>query len=206
MLKIILALGLVVGINGGKVCLPKGWVFEWTFPTLEEVGFKLTLDADTSENYGWVGVGLKYEDEAGVAMIGADIANIIFDNIFTDRIALTNGMPDEDIKYGGTEDLHVTTATYVDGIRTFSWVRPTNSGDQYDKIYTFGKVYKLLWARGDVIDGIQMKHFTVDRDVTLITLDTDFEGGCSSEEDTPSDGEIPEMVDEEDDESFVDLV
>ncbi|OMJ76965.1 hypothetical protein SteCoe_23551 [Stentor coeruleus] len=202
MLKFIIALVLIAGIQGGKVCLPKGWVLEWTFPTLKEIGFKLTLDADTSANFGWVGVGFKYESEAGIAMVGADITNIIFDDTFSDRVALTNGMPDEDKKYKGTDDLYGLSSTFEDGIRTFTWVRPANSGDDKDKIYTIGKVYKLLWACGDVIDGIQMKHFTVDRDVTLLTLDAGFEGGCSTDEETPSDGEIPDM----DDDSFVDLV
>lgn len=181
MLKFIIALALVAGIHGGKICLPKGWLLEWNFLDQDEIGFKLILDADTSENYGWVGIGFKYEEEIGVAMVGADITNIVFDDAFTDRIALINGMPEEDIKYGGTDDNHMTTASYVDGIRTFSWARPLISGDQNDKIYTIGKVYKLLWARGDVIDGIQMKHFTVDRDVTLITLDSEFSSGCPEE-------------------------
>jgi hypothetical protein len=194
MLKFIIALALVAGIHGGKVCLPKGWVLEWTFLDQEEIGFKLVLDAGTSENYGWVGIGFKYEEEAGVAMVGADITNIIFEDIFTDRIALTNGMPDEDVKCGGTDDNHMTTASYIDGIRTFSWVRPLSSGDQYDKEYIIGKEYKLLWATGDVINGIQMKHFTVDRDVTLITLDLEFSGGCPEEESSAEDEELFELI------------
>ena len=177
-MKLILILVLSVLSNAGRICLPKGWILEWTFPTTQEVSFKLTLDAETSANYGWVGIGFKYVmDPSG--MIGSDIANLIFAGELSDRYANLNGLPPKDTDLGGTEDLLNPVGTWENDAWVYTWSREVDSGDKYDKLYIIGNEYIVLWARGMMSDdGVQMKHFTVDRSLDMITLNADFDEGC----------------------------
>lgn len=181
-MRLVLSLLLLSFVQAGKVCLPKGWVLEWTFPTTTTVAFKLALDEDTSANYGWAGIGFKYtQDYPG--MIGADIANLIFEGDRTDRFSIINGLPELDIDLGGTDDLVNLIGEFQDNAWVFTWTRPVNSGDEYDKIYTIGDDYILLWACGLVSEeGIQLKHFTGDRSLVPITLTADFEFDCEEVE------------------------
>lgn len=176
-MKILLISLFAICAFAGRVCLPKGWIFEWTIFRDNEIGFKLTLDEYTCKHYGWVGIGLKLSSEA-VGMINSDIANLIFNGEKTDRFAYTNGMPALDTDLGGTEDLLNPTESEENGLFVFSWTKKLNTGDEYDAVYIEGESYNLLWACGDMHDGVQLKHFTVDRDRTIITLSQDYDSGC----------------------------
>ena len=187
----------------GRICLPKGWVLQWTFPKDDKVSFKLTLDDATTANFGWAGIGFKYFGESSPAMKGADIANFIFDDKMTDRYAVTNGLPELDIELGGEDDLINTVAELEDDHYVFRWTRKVDSQDKFDKVYTVGNDYTLLWACGDVVDGIQMKHFTTNRSTAIITLSDDFDKDCEDTEE--SDGDSDDEFDEElEDEEFED--
>ena len=69
--------------------------------------------------------------------------------------------------------------TWENDAWVYTWSREVDSGDKYDKLYIIGNEYIVLWARGMMSDdGVQMKHFTVDRSLDMITLNADFDEGC----------------------------
>ena len=180
-MKVLLISLLLVCSLGGKVCLPKGWILEWTFYRTSEIGFKLTIDEHTWENYGWVGIGIK-EASAAVGMVGSDITNIIIGGEKTDRFSTVNGLPQLDVELGGTDDILNPTERFENGQHGFTWTKKMDTLDRYDTLYVQGRDYNLLWACGDVMNGVQMKHFTVDRDRLIITLDEDYEKDCEDSE------------------------
>lgn len=159
----------------GRICLEKDWTLEWSFPDEENINFKLILDQETLDLFGWVGIGFKFPDE-GSGMAGADINNFILANLPTDRYADSDSLPDLDEDLGGSN--HIIDPVWDAATLTYSWSRPVNSGDIYDKEYIKDAEYKLLWAAGMMIGETQMKHFSDDRAMEDIILSDDFEDGC----------------------------
>lgn len=172
-MKFIVLSCLILVSLAGEACLPKGWVLKWVFPDEETIEFSLEIDADTWDNYGWVGIGFKYPDDAS-AMIGADINNFILNELPTDRYAVINGLPSLDIDIGGTNDISDAS---LDGY-TYTWKRPVNSGDEFDKVYIKNDPMRVLWACGQVDGVVQKKHDGDDRDTLDIVLSDDFEISC----------------------------
>lgn len=176
----VLALSCLIVLSlAGEICLPKGWKLEWSFPGDGNIEFVLDIDQHTWSSYGWVGIGMKYPDEIA-GMEGADINNIILDTMPEDRYAEYNGMPTPDVEFDdgtGINGVNNILEPRLDGY-VYTWKRPINSGDLFDKIYTEGEKMRLLWACGQVLGDVQMKHMVSDRDVADIELSEDFSIGC----------------------------
>ena len=172
-MKILVLSVLIVSCLAGKACLPKGWTLEWEYPDDKNVQFSLTLNEETLDDYDWVGIGFKYQDDQD-AMIGADINNFILeDDGPTDRYATINGLPSLDVEIGGEDN--IIDPSYSEP--TYVWTRPIDSQDEYDKVYAPESPMRVLWACGQVMGVVQCKHDDDDRDTMDITLD-DGSYGC----------------------------
>ncbi|OMJ88844.1 hypothetical protein SteCoe_9146 [Stentor coeruleus] len=171
-LLILCLLGLALS---GRICLPKGWTLEWSFPDSLNIDFKLTLLSDTLDEFGWVGIGLKY-DEDGSGMTGADINNFILTDNPSDRYAESNGEPTLDTDLGG--DDNIINPVYDSATFTYTWSRLVVSGDVYDKEYIKDDPYQLLWACGQMSGDVQLKHDSDNRDIIDIVLSEDFDKDC----------------------------
>ena len=174
MISIIFSCLLALGL-AGQVCLPKGWVLTWDFPSTSTIEFSLTIDQYTWTNYQWVGIGFKYPDEEE-GKVGADINNIILNEMPGDSFAEHNGAPVPDIELPGGED-NILNPSLQDMV--YSWSRPVDSGDGYDKVYVEDAEISVLWACGKVLNGVQVKHTDSDRDATTVVLSEDYSSGCS---------------------------
>ena len=174
-MKFLILSCLLVLCLAGEVCLPKGWVLTWDFSGTGTIDFTLTIDQHSWLTYQWVGIGFKYTDEEE-GMTGADINNIILNEMPEDRFAEYNGMPVPDIEYDGGQD-NIQNAS-LDNL-VYSWSRPVDSGDGYDKIYVQDAEMRVLWACGKVMNGVQMKHMVGDRDVTTVVLSNDYSSDCA---------------------------
>ena len=172
-MTIFLFLSLLFLFHAGEVCLPKTWVLSWTYPDDSTIEFVLLLDEATWVDYEWVGIGFKYPEEM-TGMTGADMTNIILNELPTDRYSDFNEVPELDIDLGGTDDVVEPT---VEGLG-YTWKRPIDSGDQYDKVYVVGANLRLLWACGQVDGGVQVKHLDYDRGTVDIVLSEEFYHGC----------------------------
>lgn len=164
-------------VHSGSVCLPKGWELSWTFTTSSTIQFTLTLPESISPKYQWVGIGFKYSSDEKNSMVGADINNIILGSNPIDSYAQCNCMPTADTELSGTDD--TKNAYYDISNLIYTWERPIDSGDSYDKIYKKDEELNLLWACGKVISGIQMRHMVPDRGTISIILSENFNLPCS---------------------------
>ncbi|OMJ82536.1 hypothetical protein SteCoe_16768 [Stentor coeruleus] len=163
----------------GRVCLPKSWILEWSFPDDSHIDFSLTLDSQTLSSYDWVGIGFKYITD-GDGMDKADINNFFLTSIPVDSYALISAQPCLDTYFGGTED--ILNAVYDSTTLVYTWTREIDSGDIYDKVYTEGCSMKLLWACG-MVDayGEQLMHLDDDKEMIDIILSADYDYGCVTE-------------------------
>ncbi|OMJ83848.1 hypothetical protein SteCoe_15149 [Stentor coeruleus] len=174
-MKYVLLLCLFGVALSGRICLEKDWTLEWTFPDDQNINFKLILDQETLDLFGWVGIGFKFPDE-GSGMDKADINNFILTDLPTDRYGDGDGLPEHDEDLGGDNNIH--DPVWDAATLTYSWSRPVASGDIYDKEYIKDHEYKLLWAAGMMIGDTQMKHFSDDRAMEDIVLSDSFDEGC----------------------------
>lgn len=162
----------------GRICLPKGWTLEWSFPDSSNISFKLVLLSETLDEFGWVGIGLKYSDD-GSGMKGADINNFILTDIPSDRYAESNGEPILDTDLGGLDN--IISPSFDAAAFTYTWTRPVVSGDIYDKEYIKDDTYQLLWACGQMSGVEQLKHESDNRDIIDIILSDEFDMDCVAE-------------------------
>lgn len=162
--------------SAGKVCLPKDWVLEWTWPSQDLISFTLKLNSLTWEKYNWVGIGFK-SSEDGAGMTGADINNFVLGKSLTDRHALSNRLPKLDTELGGNDNIFFNSLDLEQF--TYTWTRPVSTLEDFDKNYYKGACFKLLWACGKMMGEVQMKHFSNDRGILEISLSEDFSIGCS---------------------------
>lgn len=171
-LLIICLLGLSLS---GKVCLPTGWTLEWSFPDSSNISFELVLQLETLEEFGWVGIGFKYDEEE-TGMAGADIINFILTDMPIDAYSESNSEPVSDIEFGGEDN--ILTPTYDIETFTYTWTKPIISGDDYDKEYIENDSYQLLWACGQMSGDVMLSHDSDNRDTIDITLSDDFDLDC----------------------------
>lgn len=178
-----LVISLIASVAlAGRVCLDNGWDIVWTFTDDDVLSLKVSMSEVEFEEYGWFGIGFKLPSE-GSGMHNSDISNIIFHETdmgsdFHDTWAETNGLPTNDVLLGGTDDISQAVSDEEDEMHTFTWNRPVNSGDIFDKLYEEGGNYKLLWAIGYMEGGIQVIHEAGNYGVVDIVLNDDFEYGC----------------------------
>ena len=161
----------------GSVCLPKGWELSWTFTTSDTIEFVLNLPESISPKYQWVGIGFKYLTDEKRSMTGSDMNNIILGSNPVDSYAECNCIPTKDTDLSGTDDTR--NAYYDTSNLKYTWERPLDSGDSYDKVYKKDEELELLWACGKVVSGIQVRHMVPDRGTISITLSEDFRLPCS---------------------------
>ncbi|OMJ83847.1 hypothetical protein SteCoe_15148 [Stentor coeruleus] len=169
---------LLIQAFSGRICLSIGWTLEWSFPDSSNIDFKLILISDTIDNFGWVGIGLKYDEEE-IGMANADITNFILTDLPTDQYSESNSEPIYDIDIGGNEN--IINPLYDKKTFTYTWTRPINSGDIYDKEHIENDSYQLLWACGQMSEDIPLKHERENRDTVNIELSEEFDKDCIAE-------------------------
>lgn len=174
-MKFILALCLSHLAFSATVCLPKSWILEWHFTPDDYINFALTLNAETIDSFGWIGVGFKLVSD-GPGMVGGDIAMIIFPDLPKDTYAESNRLPKPDTEHGGSED--IIEPFYDPAQMKYSWRRKVYSDDIYDKKYVKDAEMQLMWACGLMMGQTQIKHFAGNRDRFTIILSEDFTYGC----------------------------
>lgn len=120
------------------------FLFEWQFED-SPASLRLRLTAPTT---GWVSVGFDptsmMEDadllvgyvEAGTAYIRDDFGTGQFSHA-------------SDVSLGGTDDAELIEGSESSGETVLEFRIPQDSGDQYDKVYTQGTAYTLIFAYGE---------------------------------------------------------
>ena len=122
------------------------------------------VSSEIWKNYGWVGLGLKREED-GTSMEKGDYYTILTeDNSIEDGYGEepdAEPTPDEEL---GGEDSITSGSVETDNknTRTYAFSRWLDTKDSYDTQVVIGNVYYWQWAYGDVDDGAIQEH--VDRD------------------------------------------
>jgi len=134
----------------GEQELPANLYLTWEFPAEDMVKFSYYIPTKKLDQWGWVGVGFKYEED-GVSMSNSDLVsiNLQTDEIL-DRYAFLNEYPPTDDDWGGTDDLMSYEKSEVEDSTVYSWTRKMNTQDEYDNIFEKDKTYWVLWAYGDL--------------------------------------------------------
>ena len=159
-----------------KLCLKNGWSIHWEL-TGNTIKFTLVIDQETYDTSGYVGLGYQKLDETG-SMAGADIDNIMIkDQKISDTYAESNSAPVLDSDSNGKNDI---SNVVINGLK-YKWEKPLDSGDgDLDHVFIKDAEIRLLWAHGEVQDGMQVYHGMENRGVEKIVLSNDFTSGCDS--------------------------
>ncbi|CAG9328246.1 unnamed protein product [Blepharisma stoltei] len=121
----------------------------WTFPTDEQISFKLSVPLSILEEdeYNWAFIGFKPTVLNPMAN-GTDIVLVNFTaNTIEDRISEMH-FPLLDKDLGGADDL-ILKSIEIDGdSKSYLWSRGFTSLDLRDVNFIAGKQYNLIWACG----------------------------------------------------------
>ena len=160
------------------VQLPKDLLLSWDFVQDNLIEFSFSIPEEVLAKSDYAGVGFKTTDE-GRTMADADIVFIYLDSDqVLDSWAFTNDVPAVDTAIGGTEDCMASSCWAQGTSKVCSWQRTLNTGDEYDKLFTEGESYTLLWAVGDLDEaGVPMHHHRKDKGMETIQLIRDFQPG-----------------------------
>ena len=160
--------------SAGILELPYDLILRWDFESDESIAFTFTVPKAITDEFGWVGVGFKYRED-GDSMDKSDLVNIILGEPVADSYARESGPPDPDVFLGGTEDIAPTfNITEGEDRTNYSWVRATNTGDEWDKVFVSNGEYYAMWAFGEMDRyGNQVQHFTGNRGKVAFIL-TDY--------------------------------
>lgn len=164
---------ILKGCFAGFVCLENDWVLEWTFASEDLVKFDLKLTSKTLSKFQWVAVGFKYPDDT---IINTDIVKIVIGEDPVDAYARCDCAPETDISLNGEDN--IIQPVYDEAEMKYSWIKPVNALEEYDKFYRKDSEMKVIWASGKIIRGIMMKHMVPDRGSTYIVLSEDFAKDC----------------------------
>ena len=114
------------------------------------VGIKSTVS-------GWIAIGF----DPGSAMEGADIIFMTIDGdkvIMRDDFATGSYVHSSDEDLGGSFDLIEFAGTTTDKGKTFEFIKPLDSGDEFDKVLNTGNPCKIILAVNDKSSDFDRQH------------------------------------------------
>lgn len=149
--------------------LPRDLVLSWSFNLDDTIVFSLDVPKDLLADYGWVGVGFKpVNSEEG--LVNADLVNIIFGHSIRDCFGQPGGPVEDTKKPEGSDDLKDIQIDVNDQGATYTWHKKLSTKDPYDIKYKANTYYRLLYAYGQMLDGVQQHHKYEDRGTVDIYL------------------------------------
>lgn len=126
----------------------------WTFTDDSTVEFTFKFNAKEAADYGWWGFGLK-EDDQGFDMSGSDLFIIRKDGgTLEDYYASDNELPPLDTSASGTNNLSLISHSEDTEYYTTVFSRKLSTGDPNDIVLRKGARYIVLYAYGEVLEGV----------------------------------------------------
>ncbi|CAG9322930.1 unnamed protein product [Blepharisma stoltei] len=166
----------ILAYGKGTIHLPRNQMLYWSFPDENSVKFEYHCPMSLMEDdYDWVGIGFKDIMDGG-DMRNADIVMInLHDGRIDDYWSFMNSKPESDIKLGGLDSLAEKSVNAVDKYKMFSWSKPLNTGDKYDKMLAKNAKMNFIWAYGRInSQGNPKKHLDENKGSWEIVLSEDY--------------------------------